>query len=80
MGLRPLEIFLLLQRGDRLWSSESDVYRRQILSTKVDPRAVRVEDIINFIISLQMIKYMRHMKIFSYKHECMRQTVKFTLS
>ena len=35
MGLRPLEIFSLLQGGDRLWSSESDVYRRQILTTKV---------------------------------------------
>ena len=42
MGLRPLEIFLLLQHGDRLQTSESDVYRRQILTTKVDPRAVRV--------------------------------------
>ena len=42
MGLRPLEIFLLLQCGDRLWWAESDVYRRQILTTKVDPRAVRV--------------------------------------
>ena len=41
MGLRPLEIFLLLQCGDRLYSSESDVYRRQILTTKVYPRAVR---------------------------------------
>ena len=30
-------------RGDRLKSSESDVYRRQILTTKVDPRAVRVK-------------------------------------
>ena len=27
MGLRPLEICLLLQRGGRHWSSESDVYR-----------------------------------------------------
>ena len=43
MGLRPLEIFLLLQCGDRLQSSESDVYRRQILTTKVDPRTVRVK-------------------------------------
>ena len=40
MSLRPLEIFLLLQCGDRLESSESDVYKRQIMSTKVDPRAV----------------------------------------
>ena len=42
MGLWPLEICLLLQCGDRLESSESDVYRRQILTTKVDPRALRV--------------------------------------
>ena len=44
MGLRPLEIFLLLQCGDRLHSSESDVYRRQILMTKVYPRTVRVKN------------------------------------
>ena len=44
MGLRPLEIFLPLQCGERLESSESDVYRRQILTTKVDPRTVRVND------------------------------------
>ena len=43
MGLRPLEIFLLLQCGDRLKSSESDVYRRHILTTNVYPRAVRVK-------------------------------------
>ena len=42
MGLRSLEIFLLLQCEDRLYRSESDVYRRQILTTKVYPRAVRV--------------------------------------
>ena len=42
MGLRPVEIFLLLQRGDWLKSSESDVYRRQILTNKVGPRAVWV--------------------------------------
>ena len=36
--------FLLLQRGDRLQPSESDVYRRQILTTKVAPRAVGVKD------------------------------------
>ena len=41
MGLRPLEIFVLLQCADRLWASESDVYRRQILTTKVDPRTVK---------------------------------------
>ena len=41
MGLRILEIFLFLQCEDRFLTSESDVYRRQILTTKVDPRAVR---------------------------------------
>ena len=38
MGPRPLEIFLLLQCGDRLYKSESDVYRRQILTYKDGPR------------------------------------------
>ena len=42
MDLRTSEIFLLLQCGDRLESSESDVCRRQILTSKVDPRTVRV--------------------------------------
>ena len=42
MGLLPLEIVLLLLCGDRLWQSESNVYRRQIMTSKVDPRAVRV--------------------------------------
>ena len=35
-------IFTLTVR-DRLQPSESDVNRRQILTTKVDPRAVRVK-------------------------------------
>ena len=43
MGPRSLEIVLLLQCRDRLYTSESDVYRRQILTNKVDPRAVRVK-------------------------------------
>ena len=43
MGLRPLKNFLLLQCGDRLQTSESDVYRRQILTAIVYPRAVRVK-------------------------------------
>ena len=34
--------FFLLQREDRLYPSESDVYRHQILNGKVDSRAVRV--------------------------------------
>ena len=42
MGLRPLYIFLFLQCGDRL----SDAYSRQILTTKVYPRAVRVTHIL----------------------------------
>ena len=44
MGLWSLEIFLLSQCAYRLQSSESDVYRRQILTTKVYLRAVRVND------------------------------------
>ena len=35
--------FLPLQCSDRLQSSESHVYRRQLLTTKVDPRTVRVK-------------------------------------
>ena len=45
MGLRPLEICLLLQRGDRLYTSESDVYRRQNLTYKDGPRAERVSQL-----------------------------------
>ena len=33
---------LLFQSGDRLQTSESDVYGRQILTSKVGPRAKRV--------------------------------------
>ena len=42
MGVRPLEIFKFFQRGDRLHTSESDVYRRQILTYKDDPCTERV--------------------------------------
>ena len=44
MGLRPLWIFILLYfyLRDPHLSSESGIYRRQILTTKVDPRTVRV--------------------------------------
>ena len=42
MGLRQLEIFLLLQLGERLFTSESDVFSRQILTYKDGPRAGRV--------------------------------------
>ena len=43
MGLRPLEIFQFFQCEDRLDTSESDVYRRQILTYKDGPRAERVK-------------------------------------
>ena len=43
MGLQPLEIVFLLQRGDRHYASESDVYRRQILTHNDGPRAERVK-------------------------------------
>ena len=45
MGLQPLDIYLLLQCMDRLQSSESDVYGRQIMTTNVDPRTVRVKQV-----------------------------------
>ena len=37
MCLRPLQIVHFLQCGDRLKTLESDIYRRQIMTTKVDP-------------------------------------------
>ena len=43
MGLRPIEIFLIFQRWDHLYTSESDVYRRQILTYKEGPGAERVK-------------------------------------
>ena len=36
-------IFIVRGAGDRLYTSESDVYRRQILTYKDDPRADRVK-------------------------------------
>ena len=43
MGLRPLEICLVLQREDR--PSESEVYIRQSLTTKVDSRTLKVNPV-----------------------------------
>ena len=43
MGLRTVEIRLLLQ-GYILQSPGTDVCRRQILTTKVDPRVVSVKN------------------------------------
>ena len=40
--LRPIEICLFFQHGDRLYTSESDVYRPQILTYKDGPRAERL--------------------------------------
>ena len=42
MGLWSLEIFQFFQRGDRLNTSEYDVYRRHILTYKDGPSAERV--------------------------------------
>ena len=44
MGLRPI-IFWFFQCGDRLYASESDVYRRQILTYKDAPRTERVKTV-----------------------------------
>ena len=41
MGLLPLEIFEFCERGNRLYTSESAVYRRQILTYKQGTRAER---------------------------------------
>ena len=38
--------FQFFQRVDRLYTSESDVYRRQILTDKDGPRAKRVNPIL----------------------------------
>ena len=45
---------LVIRCGDRLYSSESDVYRRQILMTKVDPRAAGAK--INIILKFNVYK------------------------
>ena len=43
MALWPLEVFYFFQCVDCLFTSESDVYRRQILTYKDGPRAERVK-------------------------------------
>ena len=43
---------LLFQRGDRLWTLESDVYTRQFLTSKVDPRAERVKYVLPFALTI----------------------------
>ena len=62
MGLRPLELRLLFSiRGSTL-ASESDVYRRPILTSQVDPRAVRVNPEDCFLMAFIIFK-MRALKI-----------------
>ena len=42
VGLRPLYIFQFFQSGNRLYTSESDVYRRQILTYEDGSRTEKV--------------------------------------
>ena len=73
MGLRSLQIFLLSQCKDWLWTSESKINRRQILMSKVDPRAVRVILInFNFKIWLHMRLSKRSFSIWNHS-ECLSQ-------
>ena len=44
MELRPLEILEFFQCGNRFYTSESDVYRRHILTYKDDPRTERAKN------------------------------------
>ena len=48
MGLRPLDIFYSFSDGDRLWTSESDVFKRYILTSKDGPRAESVNHMLDF--------------------------------
>ena len=43
MGLRRLEIFNFFSAFRALYTSESDDYRGQIRTFKVDPRSVKVD-------------------------------------
>ena len=43
MGLRPVDIFKFFQCRDRLYTSESAVHRRQILTYKDGPHTERVK-------------------------------------
>ena len=43
MDLQPFYFFQFFQHRDRLYTSESDVHRRQILTSKDFPRAERVD-------------------------------------
>ena len=45
MGLRTLYVCQFFHRGDRLYTSESDAYRRQMLTYKDGPRTERVNEV-----------------------------------
>ena len=49
MSVQPLEILKFFQGGGRLYTSESDVYRRQILTYKDDPRAERLVHVLSVV-------------------------------
>ena len=53
VGLRPLEILIILS-GDRLYKSESDVDRRQILTYKDGHRTERVYPTITPLVVLNL--------------------------
>ena len=52
-----INIFTLTARGLTL---ESDVYRRQILTTKVDPRTVKVNPLSTIVVLSQFIMRSNH--------------------
>ena len=54
-GSTAIRKILLFQREDRLYTSQSDVYRRQILTYKDGLRAERVND--DWILAINHISY-----------------------
>ena len=66
-SIRPLEIFQFFQCGDRVYTSESDVCRRQILTYKDGPRTERfnnsysvIETTVPVNMSSVLIIYLSH--------------------
>ena len=57
MGLQPLQIFLIFQRGDRLYTSEFDVCRRQIVTYINGPRAERVKALTTTIVVFNLFYF-----------------------
>ena len=60
MGLRQLKIFQFFQCGDHLYTSESDVYRRQILKYKDNPRTERFKMVRNVLIQIVQMQQNFH--------------------